>query len=66
MGSGRLMPDLRRERLLFSFILIFGAFVESFADPSLIIVILAFIVGIRVVVGYSLNQELKELPSAPI
>ncbi|HYA86372.1 MAG TPA: DUF1622 domain-containing protein [Nitrospirota bacterium] len=28
------------------------------------VIILAFIVGIRVVVGYSLNQELKELPPA--
>lgn len=39
--------------------------IKGVLEPTLDrVVILAFIVGIRVVVGYSLNQELKELPSS--
>jgi uncharacterized membrane protein len=38
--------------------------IRGVLEPTLDrVVILAFIVGIRVVVGYSLNQELKGLPS---
>ena len=37
--------------------------IKGVLEPTLDrVIILAFIVGIRVVVGYSLNQELKELP----
>ncbi len=38
--------------------------IKGILEPTLDrVIILALIVGIRVVVGYSLNQELKELPS---
>ena len=37
--------------------------IKAVLEPTLDrVIILAFIVGIRTVVGYSLNQELKELP----
>ena len=37
--------------------------IKGVLEPTLDrVIILAFIVGIRTVVGYSLNQELKELP----